>query len=577
MISLAENNEAVSIAIEAIRRFETVIEVSENELRREGIDGQFKAFKSPMYVRNSQDEVEEVAVYIVFLPDFPYSMPAFRLSQADFDQIYPIPHLDKMRHLCTYLRSETDFDENDPAGVLESCYAQAVKTLGEGIRGENVADYEDEFLVYWEEGEHTLQEFLCLAQDRNPESLQLIRTNRKVGPYQFFLVDRGVESRIFTRNLASNGNSYDVVNFALDLETDPTPPFDATIGQFFDSLGDSENEVKKQVNRGLRYILRSKIINDRLHYFAYKLPEPRIPKAGGFRKNRFSDSKALLQFQEHSNLKRIYLMPFSKESVSIRSSGKEPDKQWSFGVAGVGSIGSNLIPFLDSMNFPDFFLFDPQNLALENIGRHLGGLSDVGENKASNIGSKLLDKFPLREVTSYKASIFDIFENHREEVNRLDALFVVIGIPVIERFVVSRINSGEIKVPTIFYWIEPHLAGGHVLYIDPNDPGFYDRLHENGLYRNNLIDQSAFQNPDLALNLRDAGCGSSYTPYGQADIMEFLGAIWGELRKLIVTPPGKSIALSWVGDLDRLKSQNIPLSPLGCKLISEPKRILRYA
>lgn len=569
------HNRCVDIAIEALGKEQHVVAVSKDLCKTESLSLTSRVFKSTMDLKGENGQIQEVESFIIFPSDFPYSFPLFQLGKRDFKQFYPIPHLDHDRHLCTFLRSETDLDEDKPIEILQDCYYQAVKTLERGIQGDNVEEFQDEYLVYWRDGNGMVTQILSLVE--NPESVikRLLRTSKAIGGYYLFLLDDNEGSKNFISNLKRMNIPYSDVDFVLDLEFKPKdyPPFELSVGEYIQQLGARIKTLKLKINQGCRDILCKKVVNGETQVFCYRLPIVKIPSKGSFRPYRYSKFKALKNFHSHQLLDRSHAKPFTRKRMSRRTSGDESEKIINISIAGLGSIGSNLIPFLDSLNHPNFILIDPEYLEVENVGRHYCGLTSVGDYKVNAVEKRLIEKSPIRRISAVASNVSNALKKNLDSINESNVLIVAIGIPSVERYLVESIKNEEVKTPCIFIWVEPYLAAGHVLFLSPSDAEYYQKVHSEGLFQYNVINQSAYKDPSQNLKLSDAGCGSNYVPYSYADMLEFLGGSWARIRNLINKPPQKSKSFSWVGDLPRLQQMGIPLSVFGERCIENKERL----
>lgn len=110
----------------------------------------------------------------------------------------------------------------------------------------------------------------------------------------------------------------------------------------------------------------------------------------------------------------------------MRTAGMEMPEQ-KFVIAGLGSIGSNLVYFLNGWNNASFTLIDNDRFRTENIGRHLLGFHDVSQNKVEAVANYLRSIRPEREVETYSDDFQNVFENCNEKLNTCSALFLCTG------------------------------------------------------------------------------------------------------------------------------------------------------
>jgi len=71
------------------------------------------------------------------------------------------------------------------------------------------------------------------------------------------------------------------------------------------------------------------------------------------------------------------------------------------------------------------------------------------------------------------------------------------------------------------------------------------------------------------LTKKESGCQTSFVPYSHANIILFLSAIFPDLKKLMENEDKESKSLTWIGDLEHLKTLNIKTSKLGSHNMGE--------
>ena len=236
---------------------------------------------------------------------------------------------------------------------------------------------------------------------------------------------------------------------------------------------------------------------------------------------------------------------------------------YTFTIAGLGSIGSNLLYFLNSLKVNEFKLIDPDILLVENIQRHLLGLSDVKFHKTVALKAHLQWKNPLLKVSTRELSIIDVLENEPKFINESDYLFVSIGNENVEEYIGDSIQNYLLQVPTFFIWVEPYLCGGHLVYVNPKDCRNYSNFFKDGLFKYNIIDKEEYIKGNELLSIREAGCQSSFTPYSETNVILFLSRIYPIIYKIISENIDKSASYTWIGDTTPLKKQKLKVSKVG--------------
>lgn len=281
----------------------------------------------------------------------------------------------------------------------------------------------------------------------------------------------------------------------------------------------------------------------------------------GFRPSALNQFKAFSTFQSNQNVNRVTTDIFTKERLENRTSGilsKVNEK--SFLIAGVGSIGSNLLYFLNSMNSPEFRLVDTDKVRLENIQRHLLGFEHIGSYKTKAIKDYLLKNNPLQKVSTKESSIIEVLSEESKYINDVDYIFVAIGKSNIDNWICQSVKNGVIKKPVFLIWVEPYLCGGHCLYLHPSNPEF-ENFYDGDFFKYNVIDSSEYNAGKANLSLREAGCQTTYIPYSSTNVISFISSLFPYISSIIDDfDKTESKAFSWLGNIKAVEEMGIKIS-----------------
>ena len=282
----------------------------------------------------------------------------------------------------------------------------------------------------------------------------------------------------------------------------------------------------------------------------------------GFRKNVLTVYDILLRFERKNQLQqRLYGDLYSSHRIAMRTAGIEMTEQ-KFVIAGLGSIGSNLVYFLNGWNNASFTLIDNDRFRTENIGRHLLGFQYINQSKVEAVADYLRSIRPEKEVETYIDDFQNVFENYYEKLNTCSALFLCTGDAMTEKFVVDALHSDNMKQPTFILWLEPFGIAGHLVYINPMQmPKNFVLYKDKGsmLYKYNLLAPIEYEINADRFTKKDAGCNGEYALYSGNDVTLMLSAFYPYINKLIQQPE-QSKCYRWVGNIKLAQEKGFKLT-----------------
>ena len=229
-----------------------------------------------------------------------------------------------------------------------------------------------------------------------------------------------------------------------------------------------------------------------------------------------------------------------------------------FLIAGLGSVGSNLVHFLNGNNNTSFTLVDNETLTVDNIGRHLLGYRYVNQFKACALVDYLRSIRPEQKNKFGITSIQKYIGGNFQKLSEYTALFLCIGDTMTEEYIIDAINKGELTIPVFILWLEPFGAAGHMVYINP------DSLHrplsindpQTKLYIHNVINEAEYKIQDNHFTKRDAGCNGVYALYSDNDVLLMLSAFYPIINQLLAEP-AESKCYRGVGNIKRIVQKGI--------------------
>lgn len=569
MIEYEEALERVSLYI---KKREKLRPLSDYYKKKIGLPEFLDIWEITSEILDKKNKIIKIRFHIIFSPDFPLSFPKILLSKEDFENTKYIPHLQVDRLICIF-QNNSEPNAQLPEKVVEEAIRRAKNILEEGIKGNNDKDYEEEFEAYWDsnysKNDQVNKSFLLLNEKPLKQDFDLLSLEKPINRFQYIIHQNENVALNFKAYLKDKNIKYsETTGFLIpNLDILEKPPFNKTNREVFDAIEKLSTEDSQKYisfindSNESKLFLFSKIIDSDIRYFGWFHSQPKS-NVKGFRHKSLSNYKVLSTFQSTEQINRIMPQIYTNQRLTKRSSGDIAQHiTKKFVIAGVGSIGSNLIHYLNSIQDAQFKLIDTDSLELENIGRHFLGFNYLNWKKTKALKDFLTNSSPIQKVETREKSIVQIVKEEAKFINESDFLFVAIGESNIESWISNAIDKGLIIKPTFFIWVEPYLLGGHCIYINPKNNNYTTYFHEDELFKFNIIGN--YENE--ILSLKEAGCQSNYTPYSSNNIQIFLGNIYPKISEIIDSEIIDSKSFTWIGDKNIAEKLNIELSEYSLK------------
>jgi hypothetical protein len=502
-----------------------------------------------------QSIAKRITLYMCFDSSFPYSWPDIYFLDKQFDYLTHIGYDD--RKLCLF-PDEAMVNPKKPMEMIDCTLKCACRLLQENIDGELNDDFKQEILSYWRytyDKESYIGTGYLLSRSTLSEGVQLKARLTNNGLFIYDETD-SVANRIL-KNCCEEfeRTTYDVM-FVSEYKLPDRPPYHITPTKLKqNALGSFEN-IKRFIAKHKNtysYLLFS--IPDTTSFGAVCIP-PTPTRLKGFRPGMVSPMQYLFTMNKSDCLKRYTIRPYDIERISERTSGCVATKR-NYWIGGLGSIGSNLIYFLNSEQNVSFVLADNDTLTIDNIGRHLLGFSSIEKGKANELKKYICSLRPEREVDAFNDTIEHILFSEQKNTNTPDALFLCTGNTNAERYILEKLKDNTKEYPIFILWLEPYAIAGHMVYINPEHGISSDFLSELPPY--NLIAKSEYDSEDRSFTKRESGCANTYTNYGGSDVVLFLSAMYPIIQQLLQEPT-KSTFYRWVGNINIAKEKGMLLS-----------------
>ncbi|MBQ8722440.1 MAG: ThiF family adenylyltransferase [Paludibacteraceae bacterium] len=502
-----------------------------------------------------QSIAKRITLYMCFDSSFPYSWPDIYFLDKQFDYLTHIGYDD--RKLCLF-PDEAMVNPQKPMEMIDCTLKCACRLLQENIDGKLNDDFKQEILSYWRytyDKESYIGTGYLLSRSTLSEGVQLKVRLTNNGLFIYDETD-SVANRILKNCCEeSERTTYDVM-FVSEYKLPDRPPYHITPTKVKqNALGSFEN-IKRFIAKHKNtysYLLFS--IPDTTSFGAVCIP-PTPTRLKGFRPGMVSPMQYLFTMNKSDCLKRYTICPYDIERISERTSGCVATKR-NYWIGGLGSVGSNLIYYLNSEQDVSFVLVDNELLTVDNVGRHFLGFPSIGKWKAEELKKYICSLRPERNVLACQASIEQILFSNKITSNIPDALFLCTGNTNAERYILEKLKDSIPEYPIFILWLEPYAIAGHMVYLNPNYGIPSDFLSTS--YPYNLIAESEYNSEDKSFTKRESGCANTYTNYGGSDVVSFLSSIYPIIQQ-ILQEPTKSTFYRWIGNINIAKEKGILLS-----------------
>lgn len=510
-------------------------------------------------------KLSDVEVFIAFPREFPYLMPWVIVPEQRFCYL---PHISvKTRKLCLF-EDGAIYDTANVYGLIKENISKTRRWLELYSNQDNTQEYVKEINSYWAEqyeGETELEPHWILLGKIPNQTCELTGYTYPVDflgkddkYFDQFIVCEPNSSADILKNIKTRYKVLKVsVLFIKSYHLPPSPPYSMTGNQFLECINDAEDRkiCKKYLNKHREGYYLFPLGLD------YMLGGARVPKLNvyrkGFRGGAVTATDIITQFEyKNKPLGRIRLGIYDKNRIAERTAGALMEKR-KFMVIGLGSIGSNLCYYLNGYNNADFALIDPDNLTIDNLGRHLLGFNYIDQRKVNAVSDYLTLYRPDRKVNAVHKQVEEV---PVPEINKASAIFLCTGDVMSEKWLFEKMQNKEITKPSFILWLEPYGISGCMVYVNPDDEDSFNKISRevaDGFMDFCLIDRAEYNEGEKLIG-RDAGCNGQYALYSANDVTFFLSAIFPYIDSLLTTP-SESKVYRWTGNIDLANQKDIRL------------------
>src|SRR5699024_961180 len=127
----------------------------------------------------------------------------------------------------------------------------------------------------------------------------------------------------------------------------------------------------------------------------------------------------------------------------------------------------NLMSYLLKFPISEYFLVDPDILKVENVFRHSFGFNYLSNYKTDILKNQILSKNPFSIVKTDNRDICKVLDNDEKALEHFNIRILVVGLSRIEIFILEHLIKIKSDKPVLILWVEPYMASGQLLFIQP--------------------------------------------------------------------------------------------------------------
>lgn len=493
------------------------------------------------------------------LPEtFPYDFPVVYISKEIYDAFQPLPHINSDLSICTFDKATAVPNFNAPLQLILATLSQARKIIQQGISKENTADFQEEFSSYWST-ECTAKAESIFDFSNKPTTLsayyasqtgKVYLANTK-GALNQYLNNIGITKRYLK-------DYHDCLY--LPLSIDIYPPFPNTNIDMYKAISRDktvssiyETFLRKRLPGSAFVAFSTTHSNQRcLQLFAHTNVSY---STNGFRKGHIPIELAYLRDTKKNAPIKFLVEDMRQKRLFSRGGVGLMDDIKKIAIIGCGSVGSYITEALCECGISSFVLIDNDSLSAENIARHFCGYEYIGKKKVSAIKDKLCKHNPNILSEAYDENGLLFLQNHLEQLNSCDLIFVATANLPLEHKIVTEICAGAIEKPVVFTWVEPFLSAGHAILINKSQNIFSDLFNEEYIFSDRVVLNGEF------FQKRESGCQSTYSPYGAFELKRFIYELLSYLfHENLPKKKSGNYLFSWIGNLHSVEKHGGKIS-----------------
>ena len=461
------------------------------------------------------------ALDLVIDSRFPRSRPRVALAEPPAFPSYP--HVEEDGRLCI-IEDSDELDHSQPIAIVKAVLGGAAKILEHGMAGTNHAEFQSEFLSYWNPTAKGKTIHSLIDPCGGTRRVKLWRS--KAG---YFVAEDRATLNTWLANRAGKGLSRDAeCSSALLLWLDqpllpsgyPDTPEDlrALAARLGEPASSTLDAFLGREQQDWVILLGAEADNGPCFAAVTVFSRKRHGRNRSYGTKGFRKGKA----------PKAVVLEQARHGVLLRHRVERADPWWIHGrdgnsdlttlrtsrvvMLGCGSLGSPIARLLTQAGVGEIDLVDPDQMKIENTSRHILGADSYRQSKAAALAQRLQRDFPHSRATGHPTGWQKLAVNNPDVFSQADLVVSTIGSWSHEAELnVRQLETGH-PATILYAWAEPHAAAGHAVLIGKTGGCLACGLSSTG---QPLFRSAEFPAPTLR---REAACGNYFQPYGAPEI-----------------------------------------------------------
>ncbi|WOB51313.1 ThiF family adenylyltransferase [Xanthomonas hydrangeae] len=215
-------------------------------------------------------------------------------------------------------------------------------------------------------------------------------------------------------------------------------------------------------------------------------------------------------------------------------------------VVGQGSLGSPVALHLARAGVGNLTLIDPDELIASNLGRHVLGADELGQNKALAMRNRLHRDIAIVKVKAIPTHVELALFNEPDVFEQAD-LVIVTSADWESETTLWRIKSEGAKWALVQAWSEPHAIVGHALLAPTVKADARPLFMDDGTFRNKYTNW--FKGDSVPL----PACGQSFIPGGGLGMSSIASMVSGVVIRHLTSGTDGPL---WISSINNPQSVN---------------------